>query len=73
MNITTIVLDPSPACPASAVASEHIVGSFTDTAAIAALAARCDVLTVEIEHVNVEAIAAAAASCPNVVVHPSPA
>jgi len=73
LNITTIVLDPSPSCPASAVASEHIVGSFTDTAAIAALAARCNVLTVEIEHVNVEAIAAAAVTCANVVVHPSPA
>jgi phosphoribosylaminoimidazole carboxylase len=38
---------------------------------IAALAARCDVLTVEIEHVNAEALAAAAAAAGKPV-QPSP-
>jgi phosphoribosylaminoimidazole carboxylase (NCAIR synthetase) len=53
------------------VADEQIVGSFTDPAMIKELAAKCDVLTVEIEHVNAEALAAAAAAAGKPV-HPSP-
>lgn len=47
------------------------MGAFTDPAKIAELAKRCDVLTVEIEHVNAAALASAAAAA-GVPVHPSP-
>lgn len=49
------VLDPTPGCPAAAVA-EQIVGSLQDPAAIRQLAQRVDVLSFEIEHVNAQAL-----------------
>ncbi len=52
--------------------AEQVVGSFSDDAAIATLAKQSTVLTVEIEHVNAEALAAAQSSS-GVPVHPSPA
>uniref|UniRef100_A0A7N0TCT9 phosphoribosylaminoimidazole carboxylase n=1 Tax=Kalanchoe fedtschenkoi TaxID=63787 RepID=A0A7N0TCT9_KALFE len=53
MAIKVVVLDPLENCPASALSYEHMVGSFTDSAAIFEFAKRCQVLTVEIEHVDV--------------------
>ena len=55
------VLDPTPGCPAS-VAATQVVGSFTDAAAVAAFADTVDVLTVEIEHVDVASLAAVEAA-----------
>ena len=51
------VLDPNKNAPAS-VAAHQTVGSFTDAEAIERFVKeqRIDVLTVEIEHVNVDAI-----------------
>lgn len=49
------VLDPTPNCPASVVA-EQIVGSLKDEDALRQLAARADILTYEIEHINTEAL-----------------
>ncbi len=49
------VLDPTPDCPASIVA-DQIVGSLKDPAALQELAARSDILTYEIEHINTEAL-----------------
>lgn len=49
------VLDPTPGCPASSVA-EQVQGSFTDPAAIAEFAKGVDLLTVEIEHVDADAL-----------------
>ena len=46
------VLDPQPNSPAGQVANDQIVGDLRDPAALHELADRCDVLTVEIEHVN---------------------
>ena len=57
LDISLTVLDPSPGCPAS-VAADHVLGSFTDAAAVAAFADSVDVLTVEIEHVDVASLAA---------------
>lgn len=58
LNIKTVILDSEDA-PAKAInATEHVTGSFKDPAAIAELASRCDVLTVEIEHVDADALAA---------------
>ncbi|KAK8980865.1 hypothetical protein V6N11_047996 [Hibiscus sabdariffa] len=53
MAIKVMVLDPSENCPASALAYDHMVGSFDDSATVQAFAKRCGVLTVEIEHVDV--------------------
>ncbi|PPS13320.1 hypothetical protein GOBAR_AA07316 [Gossypium barbadense] len=52
MAIKVIVLDPSENCPASALAYDHMVGSFDDSATVEEFA-KCGVLTVETEHVDV--------------------
>ncbi|CAH2351384.1 phosphoribosylaminoimidazole carboxylase [[Candida] railenensis] len=59
LNIKTIILDGenSPAKQINAL-DEHVNGSFTDPVAIAELAKKCDVLTVEIEHVDADALQA---------------
>lgn len=55
-NTLNIVLEADLNCPASRVADEVIVGSLYDEAKIRELAAQCDVVTFEIEHVNVQAL-----------------
>lgn len=59
LNIKTVILD-APGCPAKQINAldEHVDGSFKDAGAIAELAKRCDILTVEIEHVDVSALEA---------------
>ena len=72
MGIKIRVLDPTPACPAAAAASQT-VGSFTDPACVAAFAASeggIDILTAEIEHVDAAAMDAVAAA--GVDVEPTP-
>jgi len=49
------VLDPTPHCPASTVATQ-IEGNLKDAAALRQLAAQADVLTYEIEHINTQAL-----------------
>jgi phosphoribosylaminoimidazole carboxylase len=58
LNIKTIILD-APESPAKQINAldDHVNGSFSDAKAIAELAAKCDVLTVEIEHVDADALA----------------
>ncbi|XP_011002936.1 PREDICTED: phosphoribosylaminoimidazole carboxylase, chloroplastic-like isoform X1 [Populus euphratica] len=53
MAIKVMVLDPLTNCPASAIAYDHMVGSFDDSSTVQEFAKRCGVLTVEIEHVDV--------------------
>lgn len=57
LNIKTIILD-QPNSPAKQINAldPHVDGSFTELDAITKLAKKCDVLTVEIEHVDVEAL-----------------
>jgi phosphoribosylaminoimidazole carboxylase (NCAIR synthetase) len=57
MGVPISVLDPTEPAPA-AVAARQVVGSFDDASAIEAfvLQEHIDILTVEIEHVNVDAI-----------------
>ncbi|PHH79948.1 hypothetical protein CDD80_3400 [Ophiocordyceps camponoti-rufipedis] len=52
------VLDAAdcPARQAAAGGRGHVVGSFKDAARVRELAMRCDVLTVEIEHVDVDVL-----------------
>ncbi|KAH6557107.1 hypothetical protein KP509_1Z134200 [Ceratopteris richardii] len=56
MAVKVAVLDPEKECPASSLAYRHVVGSFRDVNAVREFAKQCDVLTVEIEHVDVEAL-----------------
>jgi 5-(carboxyamino)imidazole ribonucleotide synthase len=58
------VLDPDPACPARAVASRVITAPFTDAAAAVELARGVDVVTLEIEQIGAEALAAVSAVVP---------
>jgi 5-(carboxyamino)imidazole ribonucleotide synthase len=64
-----IVLDPEPHCPASQVA-EQLVGDVHDPRNLLALAARCDVISFEIE--NIDPIALQALEEAHAAVHPSP-
>ena len=51
-----IVLDPTPGCPASKVGAEQLIGSFQNEIKIVLLAKQVDVLTFDIESVNVDAL-----------------
>ncbi|KAJ7595074.1 phosphoribosylaminoimidazole carboxylase [Mycena floridula] len=74
LNIPVVVLEVGDHAPAKQILSldsqklSHIDGSFTDPEKIRQLAAQVDVLTVEIEHVDVSALE----SLQNIEIHPSP-
>lgn len=70
MGIPTIVLDPSPRPPAYGIAQQCIQGSLSDARAILDLASRVDVLSYEIEHIDVNALYEAESS--GTPVHPRP-
>ncbi len=69
LGIRCIVVEPAPDPPAAACA-EVIAAPYDDGAALAELARRCDVVTVELEHVPVAALTWLAE---RVAVRPSPA
>ncbi|KAI8815925.1 uncharacterized protein EV422DRAFT_501842 [Fimicolochytrium jonesii] len=73
LNLPILVLDAAnnPAVDLCATTPGHVTGSFRDPASIATLAAKCSVLTVEIEHVDADALEKAAAEH-GCAVHPSP-
>src|SRR5258708_17920657 len=58
LGMRVAVLDPDPEAPAGQIAQRHVVGSFRDPDRIKELAQGCDVVSIEIEHVDVEALAA---------------
>ncbi|KAI7835042.1 phosphoribosylaminoimidazole carboxylase [Kickxella alabastrina] len=60
MNVEVRVLDPTKQSPAKQISGfvQHINEPFTSSEAINELASGCDVLTVEIEHVNCDELAA---------------
>lgn len=58
------VLDPDPACPARAIASRTITAPFTDATAATELARGADVVTLEIEQIGRDALAAVSAITP---------
>ncbi|QFZ28929.1 putative phosphoribosyl-aminoimidazole carboxylase [Clavispora lusitaniae] len=72
LNVKTIILD-QPNSPAKQINAldEHVDGSFTDLDSITKLAKKCDVLTVEIEHVDVEALRSVSKSL-NIPIYPLP-
>jgi 5-(carboxyamino)imidazole ribonucleotide synthase len=59
-----IILDPDPHCAAGAVADRVIAAKFDDVAGATELARACDVITVEIEKIGADAMAAASAIVP---------
>src|SRR3954465_8274753 len=63
------VLDPDAQCSASPVADRVVAAKFDDADAAADLARQCDVVTLEIEQIGIEALAAAMQHAP---VRPSP-
>ncbi|HEY2164690.1 MAG TPA: 5-(carboxyamino)imidazole ribonucleotide synthase [Gemmatimonadaceae bacterium] len=64
------VLDPDPNCAAGAVADRVVAAQFDDVDAAADLARQCDVVTLEIEQIGIDALAAASAHAP---IRPHPA
>src|SRR5579863_3116541 len=64
MGYRVRVMDPEPACPASFVADETIVGRWDDADAAHRLAAGADVVTLEIEQIGVDALARVAELAP---------
>lgn len=73
LNVKTIILD-APGSPAKQINSicEHVDGSFTNPEDIEKIAAKCDVLTVEIEHVDVPTLKNLQKTFPNLKIYPSP-
>ncbi|KAK0463139.1 phosphoribosylaminoimidazole carboxylase [Desarmillaria tabescens] len=78
LNIPVVILDVGDSAPAKQVIAHsgnlsHIDGSFTDPQKIRELASKVDVLTVEIEHIDVDALEnLAAATSGRLAIHPSP-
>lgn len=65
------VLDPDESCPCRHLVHEHVVGSFKSRADVLAFAKGCDVVTVEIEHVDCAVLAEVEAQ--GIAVRPAPA
>ncbi len=70
LGLTITVVDPGENPPAKQVGATHIRGSFDDHEAITQLAEASDVITWEIEHISVEALAEVTIN-KKVVVEPS--
>jgi len=64
MGYRVRVMDPEPACPASFVVDETIVGRWNDVAAARRLATGADAVTLEIEQIGVDALAEVARIAP---------
>jgi 5-(carboxyamino)imidazole ribonucleotide synthase len=56
MGIYVVILDPDPNCCARSVTDEYIEAGLKDREGILELARRVDVVTWEIEHINVDAL-----------------
>jgi 5-(carboxyamino)imidazole ribonucleotide synthase len=64
MGYRVRVMDPEASCPASYVVDEVITGKWDDVAAARRLATGADAVTLEIEQIGVEALAAVAGIAP---------
>ncbi len=69
MSYKVCVLDPDPQCSAKSTADTYICGSWADVPSAADLARSCDVVTLEIEQIAGESLAAAQSFAP---VRPGP-
>lgn len=64
------ILDRDAACPASTLATQHIVGSITDADEIQKLSDISDILTWEIEHINVDKLIELQTQGKNIIPNP---
>lgn len=64
------VLDPAPDAPCQSMTSHFVIGDFADYDAVIAFGQSCDVIGIEIEHVNTAALAALKAQGKTVIPHP---
>lgn len=73
LNVKTVILEEGELGPAKQINAnkEHINGSFRNIEDIRKLASKCDVLTVEIEHVDTDALKQIRDEC-NVKIYPTP-
>ncbi|SCW02320.1 LAFE_0F03840g1_1 [Lachancea fermentati] len=73
LNIKTVILD-APNSPAKQINAlcEHVDGSFANPKDIEKIAEKCDVLTVEIEHVDVPTLKRLRETHPKLQIYPSP-
>lgn len=55
-NAEVHVLDPDAECPCAGLATRFVQGRFDDTATVVEFAKSADVVSIEIEHVSVEAL-----------------
>ncbi|MDX5481498.1 MAG: 5-(carboxyamino)imidazole ribonucleotide synthase, partial [Hymenobacteraceae bacterium] len=55
-NLYTLVLDPDENAPCKHICNEFFVGSFRDFDTVYNFGKNCDILTIEIEHVNCDAL-----------------
>jgi len=56
-NIDIHILDPDDNAPCKSIAKKFVQGKLTDFATVYNFGKTCDILTIEIEHVNTEALA----------------
>ncbi|QMU26821.1 5-(carboxyamino)imidazole ribonucleotide synthase [Adhaeribacter radiodurans] len=56
LNIYTLVLDPDREAPCKSLCNEFHVGSFAEYDTVYTFGKKCDVVTIEIEHVNTAAL-----------------
>lgn len=56
LNVHTLVLDPDPDAPCKGISHEFTNGSFKDAETVFKFGCKADVITIEIEHVNVDAL-----------------
>src|SRR5690554_5389300 len=56
-NVDIHILDPDPNAPCKDIAPKFVQGKLTDFDAVYNFGKGCDVITIEIEHVNTEALA----------------
>ncbi len=70
LNVSTRVLDPNPNAPCAEIAHEFRTGDLQDKDTVVAFGEDVDVLTIEIEHVSVEALEELERK--GVQVHPQP-
>ena len=69
-DITTKVMDPDPEAPSKSICTEFVHGSLKDFDSVYNFGKDCTVLTIEIEHVNTEALKKLKSE--GVIVHPDP-
>ena len=56
-NLYTLILDPDQDAPCKPICNEFYNGSFADYETVYNFGKKCDVITIEIEHVNCDALA----------------